>query len=79
MSPRRLLHIPRHTLRIATYVVATVLGVGVVLFFSLTRTEVGRDALTARIEQMTDAERAVYAERVEQGLAELAKRLRRQD
>ena len=51
MSPRRLLHIPRHTLRIATYAVATVLGLGVVLFFSLTRTEVGRDALRQRIER----------------------------
>ncbi len=35
----------------ATYVVATALGLGVLLFFSLTRSEVGRDALRYQIEQ----------------------------
>ena len=33
------------------YVVAGVLGAGVLLFFSLTRTEVGRDALRHQIER----------------------------
>ncbi|HMB89236.1 MAG TPA: hypothetical protein VKP65_00225, partial [Rhodothermales bacterium] len=45
--PRRLLHIPRHTLRIA----AIVLLVGVMLFFALTRTQVGRDSLRYQIER----------------------------
>ena len=41
------------------------------------RDQVGRDALTARIAAMTDAERAAYADRVEQGLADLERRFRR--
>lgn len=43
------------------------------------REDIGREALTARIASMTDEERAVYADRVEEGLAELAKRMRRSD
>ena len=51
MSPRRLLHIPRHTVRVTAYLVAGIVGAGVLLFFGLTRTEVGRDALRQQIEQ----------------------------
>lgn len=41
------------------------------------REEIGRQVLSNRIADMTDAERAAYADRVEDGLAELAKRLSR--
>ena len=39
------------------------------------REEIGRQALSNRIAEMSDAERAAYADRVEDGLAGLAKRL----
>lgn len=42
-----------------------------------TRDALGRQALVARIAAMTDTERAAYADRVEQGLAQLVKRFRR--
>lgn len=41
------------------------------------RERVGREALATRIAEMTDAERAAYADRVEQGLMDLARRIRR--
>jgi hypothetical protein len=41
------------------------------------REEIGRQALTARVADMTDSERAAYADRIEKGLAELAQRVRR--
>ena len=41
------------------------------------RETVGRELLVAQIAAMTDADRAAYADRVEQGLADLAKRIRR--
>lgn len=41
------------------------------------RDEIGRTALAARIAAMSDAERAAYADRVEQGIQDLTKRLRR--
>ncbi|MFQ5568525.1 MAG: translocation/assembly module TamB domain-containing protein [Rhodothermales bacterium] len=47
MSPRRLLHIPRHAVRIAVLILLA----GVLLFFALTRTQVGRDGLRKQIEQ----------------------------
>lgn len=51
MSALQLLHIPRHTIRIAAYVLAAILGIGTLLFFALTRTQVGRDGLRRQIEQ----------------------------
>lgn len=41
------------------------------------REDIGRQVLAARIASMTDAERAAYADRIEEGIAELAKRVRR--
>lgn len=41
------------------------------------REEIGRRALAARIADMTDAERSAYADRIEDGLAELAQRVSR--
>jgi uncharacterized membrane protein len=41
------------------------------------REELGRTALAARIASMSAADRAAYADRVESGLADLARRIRR--
>lgn len=41
------------------------------------REDLGRDVLVNRIAAMTDAERAAYADRIEERVSELAKRLRR--
>lgn len=41
------------------------------------REEIGRQALAAQIDEMTQAERSAYADRVEQGLEKLAQRIRR--
>ncbi|MFB3133643.1 MAG: hypothetical protein ACE10K_14090, partial [Rhodothermales bacterium] len=54
MSPRRLLHIPRHTLRITAYVLAFILVGGVLTFVGVTRTQVGRDSLRRQIEHWFD-------------------------
>lgn len=41
------------------------------------REAVGREVLAARVARMSDAERAAYADRVEQGLRDLARRIGR--
>ena len=54
MSPRRLLHIPRHALRITAYVLVFLLVGGVLTFVGFTRTQVGRDGLRRQIQQQFD-------------------------